>query len=62
MNDVRSKEEDDMTMTDICWNISNVFIVIILGVIAVFCILALLAMLVDFITMFVNDFRKNSKE
>ncbi len=35
-----------MSLADVCWNISSVFIVITLGVIAILCVLMLLGVFV----------------
>lgn len=34
--------EEIMSLADVCWNISSVFIVITLGVIAILCVLTLM--------------------
>ena len=51
-----------MSLADVCWNISSVFIVIILGVIAILCVLMLLGV---FVCIFDHDDNhkndKNSK-
>ena len=52
-----------MSLDDVCWNISSVFIVITLGVIAILCVLMLLGV---FVCIFDHDDNhkndKNSKE
>lgn len=52
-----------MSLDDVCWNISSVFIVITLGVIAILCVLTLL---VVFVCIFDHDDNhrndKSSKE
>lgn len=51
-----------MSLADVCWNISSVFIVITLGVIAILCVLMLLGV---FVCIFDHDDNnkndKNSK-
>lgn len=49
-----------MSLADVCWNISSVFIVITLGVIAILCVLTLLGV---FVCIFDHDDKndKNSK-
>lgn len=52
-----------MSLADVCWNISSVFIVITLGVIAILCVLTLMgvfACIFDHDDNHRND--KNSKE
>lgn len=53
--------EDNMSLDDVCWNISSVFIVITLGVIAILCVLTLLGV---FVCIFDHDDKndKSSKE
>ena len=41
-----------MSLADVCWNISSVFIVITLGVIAILCVLMLLGV---FVCIFDHD-------
>lgn len=50
-----------MSLDDVCWNISSVFIVITLGVIAILCVLTLLGV---FVCIFDHDAKndKSSKE
>lgn len=50
-----------MSLDDVCWNISSVFIVITLGVIAILCVLTLLGV---FVYIFDHDDKndKSSKE
>ena len=50
-----------MSLADVCWNISSVFIVITLGVIAILCVLMLLGV---FVCIFDHDDKndKSSKE
>lgn len=52
-----------MSLADVCWNISSVFIVITLGVIAILCVLMLLGV---FVCIFDHDDNhrndKSSKE
>lgn len=48
-----------MTIPDVCWDISSVFIVVVLGVIAVLAVLLLLAVVVAIITTATHD---NDKE
>lgn len=50
-----------MSLDDVCWNISSVFIVITLGVIAILCVLTLLDV---FVCIFDHDDKndKSSKE
>lgn len=50
-----------MSLDDVCWNISSVFIVITLGVIAILCVLTLLGV---FVCIFDHDDKndKSSKE
>ena len=55
--------EEIMSLADVCWNISSVFIVITLGVIAILCVLMLLGV---FVCIFDHDDNhrndKSSKE
>lgn len=55
--------EDNMSLADVCWDISSVFIVITLGVIAILCVLMLLGV---FVCIFDHDDNhrndKSSKE
>lgn len=50
-----------MSLADVCWNISSVFIVITLGVIAILCVLTLMGV---FACIFDHDDKndKNRKE
>lgn len=50
-----------MSLDDVCWNTSSVFIVITLGVIAILCVLTLLGV---FVCIFDHDDKndKSSKE
>jgi hypothetical protein len=53
--------EEIMSLADVCWNISSVFIVITLGVIAILCVLTLMGV---FACIFDHDDKndKSSKE
>lgn len=47
-----------MTIPEICWDISSVFIAVVLGVIAVLAVLLLLAVVVAIITTATHDKNK----